>query len=298
MTVYIFPSRDQSWMINFDNYLQTKNVLVGDKNNEDEWIHPGILLNTPKTHIIMGTNVMPRKRCYKIKLKAPPGWKGYERLPGAMDYIMTHWAWTWCDLEKCFFDACVCSAPQDRTQCVANPWWGTLAQAKYWVNRGKYEPCLSGNTKNKTWGPFLPGFNCYRPEFSAFFLYRIHLKFAGDSIWRTLPTSFNRQGMVPEAPGPAQAFTQTKKDHKKKKRPIDVFDILPGDLDSEGILKDHALARITGDSQQPKRPRLENKSRHILHRLREIGIQLRQQLRSDRAHTPPDPPWKGGRQSL
>lgn len=275
MNVRIIPTLGQTWMINFDQYLQTKNVLSGEQNNENQWIHPGVLLNTPKTHIIFNPAKFKRRRLYKIPIKPPPGWKGYERLPGAMDYVLTHWSWTWCDLENAFYDWCPCNNTSDRTQCVANPWWGVTNRSNQWVNRTKYADCIKGQSKNETWGPFLPGNNCERPAFSAYFLYTIYFKFAGDSLWRPLPTSFNREGMVPPAPGPPNTKADSRKSSHKRRRPQDTGDIWPGDLDADGILTTPALKRIAGDHTRPERlPVARRRPRALLRQLEQLIQQL------------------------
>lgn len=285
MKVRILGTPGQAWMINFDNYLMTKNVLIGTQNNEDQWIHPGVLLNDPKTHIILGPDSISQRKMYTIKIYPPPGWKGYERLPAAMDYVLCHWAWSWCDLRHCFWDYCPCGQPSGDTQCMADPWWGIISRGKEWVNRQKYKACSSGNQENKTWGPFLPSLNCKGPEFSTWFRYTIYFKFAGDSLWRPLPTSFNRNGMVPDAPGPSQAETDSGANHQK--RPRAVYDIWPGDLDSDGILKSPALKRITGHSPESKRRKMGKRARYFLRQLKSVGDRIRRRLGDDPPHTPP-----------
>nr|QYD02281.1 ORF1 [Torque teno felis virus] len=261
MTVLIPPDQFHSWMIGFDPYYQTKEglPLLDKPNAEETWFHPGILINNPKTHLILPQNYCHKRKFYKLKVKPPPGWKGYERLPEAMNYILCHWFWTLFNLNQPFFDVCNCNAPNPRPDvCMADPWWVSNGNFDKWINREKYDSCLDKNlNKNKTWGPFLQARNCSEFAFSAYFLYRMHFKFSGNSIWRPLPHIFANEGLVPQAPGPNTSKTRK----HLKRRPQDTADILPGDLDSDGILKTPALVRITEPDHHVKRRRLEDQRR-------------------------------------
>lgn len=265
MKVLIPADQFHSWMISFDAYLQTKEgyPLKPSQNNEDEWIHPGIMINNPKTHLILPQNYHSKARFYKLWVKPPPGWKGYERFPEAMNYIICHWCWTMFSLNQPFFDACNCTR-RDIDGCVAEPWWTANGLYDKWVDRSKYEDCAIGGTQTKTWGPFLQAQNCSEFRFSAYFLYKAYFKFRGTSIWRPLPSVFANDGLVPPAPGIGKSSPFT----AYKKRPLDEADILPGDLDSDGILKDGALERITGAHHDHKRRKVEKR-----HRRRHLGSQ-------------------------
>lgn len=242
-TIYITPPQDQAWMITFDPYFQYKKSPLGsNKDKEDLWVHPGILLHTPHTHLIFPAGYFKRQKLYKVRVKPPPGWKGFVRFPEAFDYILLNWVWTWWNPFKCFMDAADSTAT-----CVANPWWAKLSKPDEWVNRSKYN--TPGSAGNKTWGPFLPSkLGTSGIPFSAWFQYRIKFQLAGDSIWRPLPRNFINDGMVPDPPGPNGA--ETDEARKKRKRPLSEADIWPEDLDSCGILKRRAYKRITGPDKR------------------------------------------------
>lgn len=259
-TILIPPDQFHSWMIGFDPYFQTKEglPLLDKPNNEETWFHPGILMNNPKTHLILPQNYAHKRKFYKLRVKPPPGWKGYERLPEAMNYILLHWFWSIFSLNQPFFDVCNCNAPGRPDVCAAEPWWVANGFYDKWINREQYEECSSNNiNRQKTWGPFLQAQNCSDFAFSAYFLYRLKFKFAGNNVWRPLPHIFANEGLVPKSPGINGA--KTRKYYKK--RPRDTADILPGDLDSDGILKTPALIRITESNNDVKRRRLEDKGR-------------------------------------
>lgn len=276
MKVLIPADQFHSWMISFDAYLQTKEglPLLPKNNNEEQWIHPGILINNPKTHMILPQNYHPRKRFYKLWVRPPPGWKGYERFPEAMNYILCHWCWTVFSLNQPFFDVCNCN--QGRVdQCAAEPWWVANGFYDKWVDRSKYDNCDFSQTNTKTWGPFLQSQNCSEFKFSAYFLYKAYFKFRGTSIWRPLPHIFASDGLVPPAPGLNKAHSS----YAGKKRPADTADILPGDLDSDGLIKEGALKRIIGTDHHAKRRRLER--RHTKQRLKHIAHKLRHLIESE-----------------
>lgn len=268
MKVLIPADQFHSWMIAFDAFLQTKQglPLLEQKANEEEWIHPGILINNPKTHMILPQNYRHKNKFYKIWVRPPAGWKGYERFPEAMNYIFVHWVWTVFSLNQGMFDVCKCSSAVG--SCEATPWWALNGNYDKWINRSKYENCESSKSQN--WGPFLQPKNCSEAEFSPFFLYKAYFRFRGTSIWRPLPHIFARDGLVPPAPG----RTQSSSTKAHKKRPLDTADILPGDLDSEGFLTEAALERITGTHHRSKRRRLEDQKqqrlKHIANKLRLI----------------------------
>lgn len=261
MTVTIPADQLHSWMIAFDPYLQTKEglPLVQNQNNEETWFHPGILINNPNTHLILPQNYHQKKRFYKWRVKPPPGWKGYERFPEAMNYILCHWVWSLFSLNQPFIDICNCNKIAPGTDvCMSEPWWNANGNYDKWVDRQKYEICGQNVSKQQTWGPFLQSQNCSESSFSAYFLYKMYFKFAGSSVWRPVPHVFANSGLVPPAPGWG-GRVKTKKHNKK--RPISTDDILPGDLDSDGIITTPALKRITGADHPHKRRKLEDKRR-------------------------------------
>lgn len=271
--IWIPADQLHSWMISFDPFLQTKTQfpLNPQKNAEETWIHPGIMINRPNTHLILPQNYHSKARFYRIKLRPPPGWKGFERFPEAMDYIMCHWAWTIFSLNQPFYDVCNCPAP-GTSACMVEPWWCKNKYYDKWPNRTKYEDCNTGTQKEMYWGPFLQGKVCNGGSFSPYFLYKIYLQFAGDSIWRPVPTIYSNSGLVPEAPGPSDQVSGSRSKTYNKKRPRDTHDILPGDLDSDGFIKEGALTRIIGDNTEPKRRKMgqARRLRYLAGKLRRI----------------------------
>lgn len=256
MKVIIPQDLLHSWMISFDSYFETKEgyPLAYQKTNEEEWIHPGILINNPKTHLILPQQYMQKKKFYKLTLKPPTGWKGYQRFPEAMNYILCHWCWTVFNLNQPFYDVCGCNTVPGAKKdlCKAASWWNSQTYIDKWIDRTKYKPCTGPDGEQRTWGPFLPALNCSNSSFSAYFLYTFHFKFAGTSIWRPVPTLFTNSGLVPPAPGIDKPSAKA----SDKKRPRDEADIWPGDLDSDGMLKERALERIIGaDNRHQKRHR-------------------------------------------
>nr|QYD02140.1 ORF1 [Torque teno felis virus] len=268
--IRIPPDQLHSWMISFDPFFQAKEVfpLQPKDFQEQTWIHPGIMINRPNTHMILPQNYHSRSKFYTIRVRPPPGWKGAQRLPDALNYILLHWGWTFFNLNQAFYDVCNCEQP-NTDACSAEPWWCANKYYDKWVNREKYEDCAPGNNNRRNWGPFLPAKNCSPTSFSPFFLYKLYFKFSGDSIWRPLPSVYANTGLIPEAPGPKDVIN-SKADNKK--RPRDIFDILPGDLDSDGILKDGALERITEHHRADKRRKMvpAKRLRHIAVKLRNI----------------------------
>lgn len=280
-----------SWMINFDQYLAVQLKDYTPKNAEDEWGHPGILLNNPKTHIIYPPSIYMRKKYYTTKIPAPAGWKGYQRLPAAETFIFFHYLWSWWDPLHAFYNY---GEPGQQDKCNQNPWWGGTAYNKLplWVDRQKYDVCSSDQSKEETWGPFLPCAYKGSPECSLFFQYKIKLKVVGNAIWRPVPRNIDTEGLAPDAPG-RQSSSQTFSTHRKRPRPQDEADIWPGDLDSTGILKETAFQRIVGAHHGDKRRRLgrEGRIRHIAGILKSV-LQQRGLIRL-RDPDPPGPPQGG-----
>nr|QYD02026.1 ORF1 [Torque teno felis virus] len=259
-TISIPQTSSTAWMITFDEYLQTAQTRYNEKNKEDHWGHPGVLLNVPKTHIIFPPWIYKHPRMYKIRVRPPPGWQGMQRFPEAMSYICVHWLWTWCSFEDAFYDARCKTSTIDT--CQQAPWWASNPYvAGKWIDRTKYDtPCTNCETcANKhNWGPFLPQtFGRQSHESSLFFLYKLKFKLVGNSIWRPLPRQFQSQGLVPEPEGPNQPSARRlakrqvqheteKPPAKRQRRPLSEADIWQGDLDSDGLLKERAFRRIAG----------------------------------------------------
>nr|QYD02005.1 ORF1 [Torque teno felis virus] len=278
-TVRIPQTAQCQWMITFDEYLETQANTYNPKTNEDKWGHPGVLLNMPKTHIIFPYTQIPRKRFYKMRVSAPPGWRGAQRFPDAMSYICFHWLWSYCDLIHAFYDVAQ-NKPGSQDTCPAQPWWVSNGKQGNWVDRSKYPTCTNNQQQNN-WGPFLPGtYTNY--ECSLFFLYKLKFKVVGNAIWRPLPRNFAKEGMVPDPPSSTRE-PGTSKASLKRGRPQSEYDIWPGDLDSQGILTKEAFERITADSGGVKRRKLgrERRLRHLVKVVRGVveryGLLKRQQ---------------------
>lgn len=274
-TIFIPQTSHIPWMINFDEYLQTRMVRYNEKSKEDHWGHPGILFNTPKTHIIFPPYNYHRKGMYKIRIKAPPGWQGAQRFPEAMAYICCHWIWTWCDLENAFWDI-TC---QDRgSTCEAGPWWASNHYVLgKWVDRTQYTKFNTCDQQDKKyWGPFLPAHILAKQyQCSLFFKYKLKFRLYGDAIWRPLPRQFQSEGMVPDPPNVNEQARQEEAEsqtalstHKRGKRPLSEFDILPGDLDADGILKEGAYRRITRHNSGDELDPLAKRFRHLHDKLK------------------------------
>nr|ASA48557.1 ORF1 [Torque teno Leptonychotes weddellii virus 1] len=124
-----------------------------------------------------------------------------------------------------------------------------------WVNRGTYlksdcaaAPSISHIPANfHNWGPFLPQNvitdRTYQSSF--YFRYKIYFKVSGDTVYRRLPSTPCKDAVIPGAPGyNDQNCGKVSTRSILKKRPLTTSDILPGDLDSDGILTERAYQRI------------------------------------------------------
>nr|ASA48665.1 ORF1 [Torque teno Leptonychotes weddellii virus 1] len=125
-----------------------------------------------------------------------------------------------------------------------------------WVYRKAYLQSKCINTPDSTeppanfhnWGPFLPQnvLTGSAYEFSLYFRYKLFFKVSGDTVYRRLPSKLPKKGgTIPPAPGADDGTggeIQTRP--ILKKRPLTTSDILPGDLDSDGILTERAYQRI------------------------------------------------------
>lgn len=288
-TIRIPQTSTATWMITFDEYLQTAQTKWNEKNKEDHWGHPGILLNVPKTHIIFPTWNYRHRKMYKIRITPPPGWKGVQRFPEAMSYICMHWLWTYCDFEHAFYDN-ICKSNSTDT-CQVAPWWAQNNMLDKWVDRTKYPASTScGSGTDKNWGPFLPQrFAPQAHESSLFFLYKLRFKLVGSAIWRPLPRIFQAEGLVPDPEGPPAQQSLEGQDeseaeqppHKKSKRPLSTYDIWGQDLDSDGFIKERAFRRITGYNPRDEQHTLARRLRSLHDKLHDVlgnrGL-LRQRL--------------------
>nr|WCS65945.1 ORF1 [Torque teno Leptonychotes weddellii virus 2] len=291
------------WMFYIDYDLQDKmtSEMMEDKySNSKTWFHPGIFMNRRGAVIVGSPHRFGLKTMFRrLKVRPPASWEGLYNLPTAMDYIFLHWAWTWVDLEQSFMDSfCVKAAKPEAKPCERVPWWmggiesmppktKTGDRRAAWVDREKY--CLKHPHSRQCdttvgegfekWGPFCPsnyGFP-YTSARSLWFKYKFYFKLSGDSVYRGTPTNSN-QDLVPPAPEPEVTCSQRKvPPHSILKRPLTPSDILPGDLDSDGILKDGALERIIGSHRGrqptvlvPKRVRFRIDKRQRQHRVRKL----------------------------
>nr|QYD02362.1 ORF1 [Torque teno felis virus] len=281
-TISIPQTSHIPWLINFDEYLQTRLVRYNEKNKEDHWGHPGILLNTPKTHIIFPPWNYRHQKMYKIKIK-PSSWVARsQRFPEAMSYICCHWLWTYCDFEHAFYDhACEVNTNSIDT-CQQQPWWvGQNFILGKWVDRTLYDdPCVTCQTcvNDKNWGPFLPQRLVPKSlQCSLFFMYKLKFKLYGNAIWRPLPRQYQTQGLVPDPQGPnteREAVSESQASQpgvqRRRKRPRSEHDIWPEDLDSDGILTERAYRRITADNTRDEQPPLEKRIKLLQQRLRSV----------------------------
>lgn len=277
-----------TFMFNTDEYLQVKLKDYTPEHAEDQWIHPGIMINNPKTHIIFPPKVHSRSKMYKIPVKPPPGWKGFQRLPSAGAFICLHYAWTWCDLSHAFYDP---NYDTSVSKCEIKPWWSGNQQLKNWVNRQKYQQC-SSSAQEKSWGPYLPC-KYSDDETSLFFLYRLKFKAVGNALWRAVPRSIANEGLVPNAPGPS-GHAEAREPARKRKRPKSTYDIWPGDLDSHGLLKRRAFEKITKLNTRDKRGEVGDKvrrlkliSEHLRRILDDRGLLKRRGVGDNPPNTPP-----------
>nr|WCS65965.1 ORF1 [Torque teno Leptonychotes weddellii virus 2] len=293
------------WMFYLDHDLQDKDPQMMDKYTKTKsWFHPGIFMNRRGAFLIGSPHRFGLTKFFrKIKVKPPSSWEGLYLLPDAFKYIFLHWAWTWVDLEQSFMDSfCVKTYKEGTSACHEVPWFmggvsayqPTLKTKEYkdpraaWVDRTVYDhKACNATTKDYLgWGPFCPwqyGFQKGQDR-SVFFKYKFFFKLSGESVYRPLPAAAGAD-LVPEAP-------QAEVKHGRKipprsilkRRPPSTSDILPGDLDSDGILTDEALARITEDCPGgqsallvPKRVRFRLGRRHRLrrihHLLRKLGME-------------------------
>nr|ASA48689.1 ORF1 [Torque teno Leptonychotes weddellii virus-2] len=289
------------WIFYIDSDLQDKTMTPEEMDkykNSKTWFHPGILINRKGAKLVGSPHRFGLKTMFrKVYVRPPASWEGLFNLPSAMDYIFVHWAWTGIDLEQSFMDAwCVKNrtSTDPTTPCEEVPWFmggieSMQPQVKEgdrrsdWVDREKYEKktrtCSAQADSFMRWGPFLPwtfGFP-YLQSRSIWFKYKFFFKLSGDSVYRRPPTE-SHADLVPRAPEHKnQVFSTQVPPRSILKRPLSTADILPGDLDSDGILKDASLERIisSGGGGQPamlvpKRVRFRIDRRQRQHRINRL----------------------------
>nr|ASA48569.1 ORF1 [Torque teno Leptonychotes weddellii virus 1] len=139
-----------------------------------------------------------------------------------------------------------------------------------WVDRRKYikSDCTNTSFGNKVpsnthnWGPFLPQNVILSSTTgnSLYFRYKLYFKVSGSSIYRRLPSRPCSTAVIPPAPGENQ---QDCPDFPSDsileggERPTSIYDILPGDLDSNGMLTERAYERITRPDRSRQPAKLE-----------------------------------------
>ncbi|BAB90854.1 unnamed protein product [Torque teno felis virus] len=257
-TMYFMQPREMCFMFGNDPYLMTSDLdkTASQKNRAEEtWITPGYLMHRPGTHLILSRQKVERRSMYKIRVPVPTSWRGWFPIPDCFSYVLCHWYWTWWDPDACFFDPCATGS-----SCEAEPWWSTAQTKQAWVDRTKLDdPPVGGTGPNqKTWAPFLPSRPCtnyYTHSASFWFKYKLKFQVTGENIWAPVPRDYSQRGTVPTAPSRQQVESEARAPYPKTNRPPTTADILPGDLDSDGILEDEAYERITRDNPCPKRPR-------------------------------------------
>lgn len=188
---------------------------------------------------------------YKIRVPVPTSWRGWFPIPDCFSYVLCHWYWTWWDPDACFFDPCATGS-----SCEAEPWWSAANMKQSWVDRSQLESPGVITTGLKSWAPFLPTRPCvnyYTHSASFWFKYKLKFQVTGENIWAPVPRDYSQQGTVPTAPARQQVEPKTRTPRKEGLRPPTTADILPGDLDKDGILQDEAYERITRDNPSPKR---------------------------------------------
>nr|WCS65993.1 ORF1 [Torque teno Leptonychotes weddellii virus 2] len=272
---YIWLPRQMylDWLFYIDYDLQDKMMTpeAMDKYvNAKTWFSPGILLNRKGAITVGSPHRFGIKTMFRrLRIRPPANWEGLYNLPDAMHYIFVHWVWTWIDFEQSFMDSdAVKHITKDQIStvkpCEGVPWfWGGIDSMQpkadgydpraSWVDREKYDCKMGRRYTEKSdsfrrWGPFNPftyGFP-YSQSRSLWFKYRFYFKLSGDSVYRRPPTE-GSEDLIPKAPG--EDHRQIGPSHEVPprsilKRPLTPSDILPGDLDSDGILKEDALRRI------------------------------------------------------
>nr|WCS65481.1 ORF1 [Torque teno Leptonychotes weddellii virus 1]WCS65485.1 ORF1 [Torque teno Leptonychotes weddellii virus 1]WCS65797.1 ORF1 [Torque teno Leptonychotes weddellii virus 1] len=191
-----------------------------------------------------------------------------------------------------------------------------------WVNRKAYLKSDCVNTPGAqgkipanfhNWGPFLPQNVVleHTTGNSIYFRYKLFFEVSGDSIYRRKPSQPCSDGVIPSAPGSEYpcpeipTYPHPQKRKRKKTPPLSCYEILPGDLDSDGILTDRALERITrpdrcdqptGVGDEPdripprKRVRFRLPDRKQHRKLKLLRLLLGRRRESRGGGSPPSPP--------
>nr|WCS65777.1 ORF1 [Torque teno Leptonychotes weddellii virus 1] len=131
---------------------------------------------------------------------------------------------------------------------------GSTDSRAAWVNRKFYIKSDCVNTPNAqskfpsnfwNWGPFLPQnvLTGQAYEASVYFRYKLLFQFSGESLYRKPPSKECDGALYPPAPG--ESCNKISSHSIYKKRPLSTNDILPGDLDEDGLLTERAYQRIT-----------------------------------------------------
>nr|WCS65310.1 ORF1 [Torque teno Leptonychotes weddellii virus 1]WCS65314.1 ORF1 [Torque teno Leptonychotes weddellii virus 1] len=140
-----------------------------------------------------------------------------------------------------------------------------------WVNRSLYVKSDCANTPQSTshvpgnfhnWGPFLPQSVLLDVATgnSLYFRYKLFFEVSGDTLYRRLPSHPCKDSVIPPAPGTSDdpcPQVSSRSILKKRKPPLSIYDILPGDLDEDGIITQRAYERITGPDRSGQSARLE-----------------------------------------
>ncbi|ASA48761.1 ORF1 [Torque teno Leptonychotes weddellii virus-2] len=321
------------WMFYIDYDLQDK--VTGEKmdmyKNSKTWFHPAILLNRRGGIIVGSPHRFGIKTMFRrLKVKPPANWEGLYNLPDALHYIFFHWVWTWIDLEQSFMDSDWVKHIRSgdigsQKPCEDVPWFLGGIETKQptvqqgfdkrasWVDREKYCCKKQRNFSDPMdnygrWGPFCPyvyGMP-YNQSRSLWFKYKFFFKLSGDSVYRRPPTS-EAEELVPEAPGQQQnGPKQQIPSSSILKRPLTPSDILPGDLDSDGCIKESPLRRIISSHRTgqptllvPKRVRFRLGKRDRQRKIHRILRQLMGGRReSGGGRPPPGPPRRRGPMAL
>nr|AWX63407.1 ORF1 [Torque teno Arctocephalus gazella virus 1] len=266
-TIYLPHHKFISYMFGTDPALDDLDkVLSAVVPNEATWYHPGWLAHQRGTHIVYSTEYKPCWKSYqKLKVRRPATHEGWYRMSQFFDLVLFNWWWTWFVPEAPFLNLwAILNFNQENCE-GRTPWWaggGTPGEEgkSTWVNRSKYEnPLDSYQAQDRaTWGPFLSSkyidTGGQRRHGSLYFKYRLYFQVSGDSDYRW-PPSDPEKGYIPPAPNRLSVSPPK----RRKKRPLDQWDILPGDLDPSGLLTEEALERITRPCESGERVQVERK---------------------------------------
>nr|ASA48993.1 ORF1 [Torque teno Leptonychotes weddellii virus 1] len=182
-----------------------------------------------------------------------------------------------------------------------------------WVYRGNYikSDCANAPANNSipsnfhNWGPFLPQNVVleHTTGNSLYFRYKLYFKVSGDSLYRRLPNQPCKDGVIPPAPGKDDPCPEISTYTLPDERPLATYDILPGDLDANGILPERAYERIAGPyryneptrmgdvpHREPPRKRVRFREPRSIKRKRLLRLLLGRRGESRGGGPPPDTP--------